>query len=109
MVVISITTSCSHADIVEETTGTLPPDTEVKYDPQVQSIMFDHCITCHSGPAANAGLDLSTFQNVRASAQNGNLIQRMNNTASPMPPQGVLSPQVRQLMDKWVQDGFPEN
>ncbi|WP_459211443.1 c-type cytochrome domain-containing protein [Aquimarina rhabdastrellae] len=102
--------SCSHADIIQESTDDLPPlQTDVKYNPEVQNIMFNNCITCHGGPSPSAGLDLTTYQNVRASAESSNMIQRMNDIANPMPPSGVLSAQIRQQMDKWVADGFPEN
>ena len=47
--------SCSHADIIQESTDDLPPlQTDVKYNPEVQNIMFNNCITCHGGPSPSA-------------------------------------------------------
>lgn len=102
--------SCTTAILDEGDPSLLPPITRsVTYQSDVQSIMTNNCITCHAGPAPNAGLDLSNYQNTRFSAEMGSLIQRMNNAASPMPPSGLVAPELRQLMDKWMTDGFPEN
>ncbi|WP_299552362.1 hypothetical protein [Seonamhaeicola sp.] len=109
--VLSICTiSCTTAIIDEGTVDDLPVITRVvTYQSDIQSIMTNNCITCHSGPAPNANLDLSNFQNVRLTAENGVLIDRMNDAINPMPPSGILSPKIRQLVDKWAKDGFPEN
>ncbi len=108
--IASLVTSCTTAFIDEGTVGELPPITRiVTYEADIRSVMTNNCITCHAGPAPNADLDLSNYQNVRFSAESGGLISRMNNAASPMPPSGILPPAVRQLIDKWAADGFPEN
>lgn len=102
--------SCTTAIIDEGTVETLPPITRtVTYTADVETIMFNRCVTCHGGSAPQSGLDLSTYQNTRFSAEMGSLIQRMNNETSPMPPNGLVSPELRQIMDKWVSDGFLEN
>ncbi|WP_460219265.1 cytochrome c family protein [Psychroserpens sp. MEBiC05023] len=102
--------SCTTAIIDEGDKNSLPPLTrEVTYQSDIQSIMTNNCITCHAGPAPNAGLDLSNYQNTRFSAEQGSLVSRMNNALNPMPPSGKLSPQVLQIIDKWVADNFPEN
>ncbi len=101
--------SCTTAIIDEGDTSTLPPlNRTVTYKSDVEAIMFNNCITCHGGSAPSDGLDLSTFQNTKLAAQQRNLIQRMNDATNPMPQQGVLSPQIRQIMDKWVTDGLLE-
>lgn len=102
--------SCTTAVIDEGNKNDLPPITRtVTYDADVKSIMTNNCITCHAGPAPSAGLDLSNYQNTRFSSEQGSLVPRMNDAANPMPPNGKLSPQILQLIDKWVADGFPEN
>lgn len=110
IIAISINTqSCTTAIIDEGNTSTLPPLTRtVTYESDVKTIMFNNCITCHGGSAPSDNLDLSTYQNTKIAAQQRNLIQRMNDVTSPMPQQGVLSPQIRQIMDKWVADGLLE-
>lgn len=102
--------SCTKAVIDDVDPGTLPPITKtIKYNPDIQAIMYNNCVTCHGGVAPSAGLLLNNYNDVKASAQNGSLISRMNNTSAPMPPNGVLSPELRQLVDKWKEDGFLEN
>ncbi len=100
--------ACTKAIILE---GEAPaPITRViKYDQDVQIIMYNHCVTCHAGTAASASLDLTNYQNVRASSENGNLLERIENTSDPMPPSGLLSAEDRQIIAKWAADGFPEN
>ncbi|WP_339756601.1 hypothetical protein [uncultured Winogradskyella sp.] len=107
---ITLSQSCTTAIIDEGTVEELPPlNRTVTYQSDVQNIMFNRCITCHGGSAPQSGLDLSTYQNTRFSAEMGSLIQRMNNATNPMPPNGLVSPELRQIMDKWVTDGFLEN
>lgn len=84
------------------------PDTAV-YDPDVRNIMFNNCVTCHGGSAPSAGLDLTNYTNVRQATEVGNLFQRMNSTTSPMPPAGVLPQEMRSTVEKWMNDGYPEN
>jgi hypothetical protein len=103
-----IMASCTKA-VIDDNGPTTPVDKIIKYNTDIQPIMFNHCITCHGGPAPSAGLDLSNYQNVRFSTEQGNLIGRMNNTANPMPPSGLLSATDRALIDKWVADGYLEN
>lgn len=108
---IACTTSCSKA-IIDENPNPTPPKPiteEVHYDPEVQTIMFNNCITCHAGAAPSAGLRLDNYQDTKFATENGTLIERMNSTTSPMPPSGILPAEQRQIMDKWVLDGFPEN
>lgn len=99
--------SCTTAEIPEETTA--PITATVKYNPDVEAIMFNNCLNCHGAQNPSAGLSLTTYQLVRASTENGNLIQRMNNAANPMPPSGILSGETRAIMNKWVGDGYLEN
>lgn len=103
-------TGCTTAIIDEINTDELPPiEGEVLYNPDVTNIMFNSCITCHSGPAASASTDLSNYQNVRFYTESGNLINRINDQTNPMPPSGLLPARQRQIIAKWVTDGFPEN
>lgn len=106
---IFISQSCTTAIIDEGSVSELPPiDRIVTYQSDVKSVMDNFCITCHGGPAPQAGLDLSSFTNTRNATLNQNLIPRMNSQTAPMPPNGLLSPQIRQLLDKWVEDGLLE-
>lgn len=93
----------------KDNTTTTPPTTTIKnYNDHVQSIVYNHCTTCHSGVAPQGGLDLTTYQNVRNSAENGTLLQRINDSANPMPPSGLLPDANRQAFADWAQSGYPE-
>lgn len=100
--------SCTKAVIDnEEPTG---PITEtVTYNAVVSDIMVNNCVTCHSGLAPSAGLDLTTYANVRFSTENGSLLGRIENVGNPMPPNGLMPSNLRAQIAKWAQDGYPEN
>lgn len=101
--------SCTKAVIDEVDKDTLEPLTEIiTYQTNIKSIISDNCIACHAAPVPNAGLDLTTYQNVRNAAENGNLVERVNSPTNPMPPNGNLAPELLQMIDKWVEDGYPE-
>lgn len=100
--------SCTKA-IIDEGAIPEPIDGAIKFDPDIQNIVFNHCVTCHGGAAPSANLDLTTYQNVRSSAENGTLLNRVEDSANPMPPNGLLSLEQRQAIAKWAEDGFPEN
>lgn len=102
--------------IISCTTAEIPLDGDpdvidrtITYNRDVKTIIDANCTTCHGNVTPNAGLRLTTFQQVKNSAQNGNLISRMNNAANPMPPSGVLSTTTRAIIDKWAEDGYLEN
>lgn len=81
----------------------------IKYESTVKQIMTANCIVCHKGASAPAGLDLTTYQSVKNAAENGKLIDRMNDPSNPMPQSGLLSVEIRNQIDKWKADGFLEN
>ena len=101
--------SCTKAFISDGEEIINPINKIVKYNSDVKLIMTNNCITCHGGPSPSAGLDLSTFTNVKNAAINRNLITRMNNPTAPMPQSGLLLLSSRKIIDKWKTDGYLEN
>ncbi len=79
------------------------------YDSDIRNITYNYCITCHSGLAPSANLDLNSYQNVRQSTENGNLLNRINDNNNPMPPSGLLTDEQIQLFEDWAANGYPEN
>ncbi len=104
---ISTYLGCTKA-IIDEGSPTTTIDRVIKYDPDVQNIMFNNCITCHGGSAPSGGFTLTTYDDTRFYTESGNLVERINDQANPMPPSGLLSAEQRQIIAKWVADGFPE-
>lgn len=102
-----IISSCTTA-IIPGSEG-IDPSIKITYKKDVEPLIFNNCLTCHGTVNPRAGLVLTTYQQVRASAESGNLIPRMNSTASPMPPNGKLIQKSLDIIDKWKTDGFLEN
>ncbi|WP_408029111.1 hypothetical protein [Tenacibaculum xiamenense] len=97
--------SCTTAEI--PLTG-VPIDRTVTYQRDIQPIIFNNCLTCHSSINPANGLILESYVQVKNSAQNGNLITRINDGANPMPQNGLLTAANRALFDKWKVDGYIE-
>lgn len=70
------------------------------------NVFTRRCFSCH-GVGGAGGLNLTQYANAQASA--ALIQQRMNNAANPMPPQGLLSADERQLVDIWISSGAPQN
>lgn len=98
--------SCTTAEI--PLTGQVPITRNITYTQDIQPIIFNNCLTCHSSVNPRNGLILETFIQVKNSAQNGTLIARMNDAANPMPQSGLLTADKRALIDKWRTDGYLE-
>lgn len=88
----------------------LPPITRiVTYEAEIADIASQNCTACHhSGSAPSGSLDLTTYDNFKASHETGNMPNRLVNSSDPMPPAGMLSASLRQIIDKWAADGYPE-
>ena len=97
---------CSKA-ILDE--GDVEPITSATYVDDVAPIISANCLNCHSGPTPFAGLRLVDYDDVRIAVENRNLIARINDTVNPMPQSGLMPLQQRLTIERWRDDGFPEN
>jgi uncharacterized membrane protein len=86
-----------------------PSQKKIVYDPDIKNIMFNYCLSCHSGSSAISGLDLSSYQKVKDAVENKQLVHFINNANNPMPPSGLMPASERQKIENWVQNGFLEN
>lgn len=77
----------------------------IKYTNAVKSILDKECISCHSGPFPNGGLDLSTY----TGAQSGtvNIKARITNPNNPMPPSGLMPQAKIDSVLCWIDKGAP--
>ena len=106
----TILASCTKGFIPEEEiVPAIPTDETITYQIHISTVISNSCISCHGGSSPQGNLLLETYSQVRNSAENGTLIQRINDATDPMPPSGLLPAQTRALIDKWAQDGFLEN
>lgn len=88
----------------EPSTGATP--TPRSFVTDVQPIINEYCITCHSGAQPSAGRDFSTYQSVKDAAQNANLVGRINNANNPMPTQGLMTQTNRTIIEDWTLTGY---
>lgn len=86
-----------------------PEDKGITYNANIKPIVTTNCISCHGGATPAASLDLTTYDNVKNSTENGALIQRINDAANPMPQSGLLSKAERALFDEWVKNNYKES
>ena len=100
---------------IDEVTPIDEPETEeasrITYDANIRTIIDNSCNAsgCHAGPNPEAGLPLTTFEEVRFGVQNRPLLSRINDPIRPMPQAGLLAIETRELIQQWETDGLLEN
>lgn len=99
--------NCTSAILEDEDSG--PIIETVKYNDDVKNITSANCVSCHGGSSPQAGLDLTTYVNVRFAVENRGLLNRINNQSNPMPPSGLLPASTRAVIEQWKEDGYLEN
>lgn len=81
----------------------------VSYQADIAPIMSSNCTNCHGDPPTQgAPMSLVTLAQVRSSVEDRGLISRINSTSNPMPPDGRMPQATRDLIQAWVDQGFPE-
>ena len=85
-----------------------PMTAEVKYSTTISSLMNNYCLTCHSGAAPSADLNLDNYTEIKAIGESGKLIDRINDSNSPMPPSGLMPEEKRQQIEDWIANGYQE-
>jgi hypothetical protein len=84
----------------------------VKYSVQVKTIIDANCKGCHSGSSPQGGIDLSSYDLVKAQVTANKLYQSISHTGgvSPMPKGGnKLSDCQIRAVKIWVDAGTPNN
>ena len=110
LVVASLIASCSNsspADLVDAT----PLPAVVSYDANVKPIIDANCVSCHTSVYGNSSpYSFNNYTTVRQSAENGELIQRINRQPSDfmlMPQGGPKLPQNKiDIIQRWIDQGF---
>ena len=84
------------------------PGTSITYDANISSIMANNCNQCHgSTPSNGAPFSLTTFAQV--SGRIDRIIARTNDASNPMPRAGLMSKNLRDMIQQWKDDGLLEN
>lgn len=106
--------ACSKEN-VEDLRSEINCDTaEVSYQGELKALLTNSCAqpNCHIGPNAIGGLDLSTYEDVKQIADNGNLVGRIRGTTGnlmPPPGSGILSDCEISKISAWVDAGAANN
>lgn len=101
----------SESDLMENQD---PPTTgeKVTYNANISSVMSNNCVSCHKSPPVNgAPFALTTYEEVKAIAENGSLmtaISKQSGESLAMPPSGRLPQATIDLVQKWIDDGLLE-
>lgn len=84
--------------------------TGIRFSVEIKQIMIDNCNSCHlSSSASYSGIPYETYDQFKAVALNGKLMDRINNQAAPMPQTGLMSLCNRLKIEAWVNAGAPNN
>ncbi len=113
MIGLSLFQSCYY-DSEEELYPTPPAcDTiNVTYSGSVWPVISSTCTSCHSGPSAGAGVQLSNHTEIADAVINGRLLGaiRHDEAYSPMPKDvAQLSECTIKQIEAWAADGAPDN
>ncbi|TNE50715.1 MAG: hypothetical protein EP344_17135 [Bacteroidetes bacterium] len=82
----------------------------MRYSVEIEEIMSTHCNSCHiSTSPTYSGIPYESHAQLKAVADNGKLLDRINNQAAPMPETGLMSLCNRLKIEAWVKAGAPNN
>ena len=100
-----VVTSCSSSS---EDEVIITPANDVTYTGDIKVIIDSSCLNCHSDPPINsAPMSLTTYQDVKESVMNRDLIGRIENGS--MPPSGAnLAATQLQAIKDWEVGGFKQ-
>ena len=106
--------SC-HYNNKEELFGTKTPcdTTNITYSNTITSILINNgCLNCHTGPAPDGNITLSSYADVKAKVDDGKLWGSINHLPgfSPMPQGGnkLSNCELTKIM-LWIDAGAPNN
>ncbi len=82
----------------------------VSFAADIATIISNNCASCHSGANPNAGVSLTNYSEIAAYAQSGLLMNVLTGNGAPtMPPAGQLDDCSIDKIQKWINDGSPNN
>lgn len=82
---------------------------DLTYTADIRPIIQSNCLSCHGNPPTNnAPMSLTTYSLVKSAVENRGLVNRINSSVNPMPPDGRMPLATRQMITDWVNQGLPE-
>jgi len=105
-----LSVACTSVNKEELTTGDCE-FTVSTYTANVQPILQNNCISCHSGPAPSGGFSMSVFQEIKNRAESGRLSDAINHRDNLKMPYNLpkLSDCDIKKIDAWITAGANEN
>lgn len=86
--------------------------TNVTFTTDVYPVISNNCIGCHNSAFASGNVNLETYDNIVAAANNGSLMGAIKHESgwSPMPKNGnQLDDCTIKKLDAWINNGTPNN
>lgn len=83
----------------------------VSFESDITPIVSNNCLSCHSGPNPNGDVLLTNYNEISGIAQSGLLMDVLtaSNGAPKMPQGGTLDNCSIDKIEKWINDGSPNN
>lgn len=95
-----------HAEAQEPDPKPQDPTEAVSYTGDIRPIVVNFCATCHHGDDPDGGFVLDDYDDVREHTEDGDLLERINDDADPMPPAGLMPERQRELFKQWAAGGY---
>lgn len=102
--------SCSYDNLEEYYSDVVCDTLNVSYSQTIKPILDRNCNGCHFA-GNSSGIDLETHADVKASADNGSLLASIKYEPgwSPMPKSGKMDDCTIAKIEKWVNNGTPND
>ncbi len=104
--------SCYY-DIEEELyPNTTCDNSNVTFSGTIEPLINSKCVSCHSGSAPSGSIALNGYDNMKAAADNGLLLETISHEPgySPMPQNEPQLPACNiEAVSIWISDGTPNN
>lgn len=79
----------------------------VKYSADVHTILQSNCQSCHNDAAPTENVSVQDYEDVKKSVDSGKLLSQIKD--GKMPPSGKLPDCQISKIEKWIQNGAPNN
>jgi len=79
---------------------------EISYTNDIEPVVKNFCVTCHAGEKPEGDFVLTGYAEVKRHVAEGNLLERINDSADPMPPSGKMPQYMRRMFKVWADTGF---
>lgn len=111
LLMLSTPSGCYYDNEEDRFPGATCDTADMRYSVEIKQILQDNCYRCHlSSSATFSGIPFDTYEQIKAVADNGKLVTRINDANLPMPQdEGLMSLCNRQKIEAWVKAGAPNN